>query len=95
MREVNPLRIPEYLKYVNPLGVSPDCTRAELWIAAQSFTLFWCNFCLDRGLPPEAVASVFGVYRECESHYEAALYGAKNLVETYLAPDFERDPSHD
>ena len=85
MRNINPLLVPEYLRYVNPLGVDPNCSRAELWVAAQTFTLYWCHFCVERGLPPEAVASVFGVRSDCENHLEAALLGAKNIVDCYLA----------
>ena len=90
MREINPLLRSEFLRNMDVLGVSPECTRAELWVAAQNFSIFWCQYCIERGLPVEAVTSVFGVHRKCENHFEAALFGAKNLVECYLAPEFDQ-----
>ena len=93
MREINPLLLSEFLRNMNVLGVNPDCSKAELWIAAQNFSIFWCNYCIERELPIEAVTSVFGVRHRCENHLEAALFGAKNLVDCYLLSESDGEIS--
>lgn len=87
MNSFNPLLYGDFLRNMNVLGVSHECSKAQLWIAAQNYTIFWSQYCVDRGLPIEAVAAVFGVTRHCDNHCEAALYGAANLVECFLTPD--------
>ena len=82
---VNPLLCGEILHLYNFLDLPNEPTRAQIWSAAQRVTLFFASFCKDRQLPPDATAVIFGVQVGCSTHEEAALLGARNLVEAYTS----------
>ena len=73
----------ELLHTYNYLGLPEAPSRPQVWLAAQKVTLLFANFCRVRGLPPDATALIFGVHRFCETHEQAALLSASNLVEAY------------
>ena len=82
---VNPFLCGEILHLYNFLDLPNEPTRAQIWSAAQRVTLFFASFCKDRELPPDATAVIFGVQERCSTHEEAALLGARNLVEAYTS----------
>ena len=80
---INPFMCGEILHAFNLLGLSESPTSVQIWDAAQQFTLFFASYCRERQLPPDATAIIFGVTQPCDSHEQAALLGARNLVEAY------------
>lgn len=73
------------LHAANFFGLPPNASRREAWMTFQEVTLFFASYCREHRLPPNATAAFFGVHRDCDSHEQAALFGAENLVEAYFA----------
>ena len=82
---INPLMCGEILHLYNFLDLPEHPSRRQIWSAAQKVTLLFASFCRDRELPPDAIAVIFGVNKRCGTHEEAALLGASNLVDAYIA----------
>lgn len=82
---VNPLMCGEILHLYNFLDLPEHPSRRQIWSAAQKVTLLFASFCRERELPPDATAVIFGVQARCNTHEEAALFGARNLVEAYAS----------
>lgn len=75
-------------KFLRPyvsLGLSETPTRAQIWSATQRITLCLAKFCADRKLAPDVTATIFDVCEPCSTHEQAALLGARNLVDTYTS----------
>ena len=81
MTMLNPLLCADFLRAFNFLGLGEKSTSQDIWRAAQQQTLFFSNYCKERGIPAHAVALVFGVTEPFNNHEEAALLGARNMVE--------------
>ena len=79
----NPLLCGKILHAYNFLDLPEKPSRPQIWLAAQKVTLFFASFCKARNLPPQALAIIFGVDQKCDTHEQAALLGARNLVEAY------------
>lgn len=82
---VNPLLCGEVLHVYNILDLPEKPSRPQIWLAAQKVTLLFASFCRERNLPPDALAVIFGVQKRCDTHEQAALLGASNLVEAYTS----------
>lgn len=81
---VNPLLCGEILHLHNFLDLPEKPSRPQIWLAAQKVTLLFASFCKARNLPPQVTALIFGVDQKCDRHEEAALLGARNLVDAYV-----------
>lgn len=81
----NPFLCGEILHVYNFLDLAEKPSRPQIWLAAQKVTLFFASFCKARNLPPQALAIIFGVDQKCDTHEQAALLGARNLVEAYIS----------
>lgn len=80
----NPLLCGKILHDYNFLDLPEKPSRPQIWLAAQKITLLFASFCKARNLPPQVTAIIFGVDRKCDRHEEAALLGARNLVDAYV-----------
>ena len=81
----NPLLCPDFIRAFNYLDISPESDGAELWQAAQNLTLYIGSYCSEKGLPPGALASFFGVEQSCDNLQTVAFLAAHNVVRAYEA----------
>lgn len=89
MHPAYPMLFCEYLKSSHTLPIGPDASRSEIYDAVKMLSFYWASYCIERGFPPEAVGALFGMDRQFNSHFEAALMSASYMAELWSYPSIE------
>ena len=92
MHAFNLATTPAVLRTTNLLALEPDCSRHDVWSAAQELTLFIASYAREKHLSPEVVGVFFGVLHPFASYEEAALHSAQAIVNAYFSDEDSEVP---